>query len=281
MGLYLRPTSLDDALAALASRRLSVLAGGTDHFPARVVATPDEDVLDITALPGLRAIAWRDDHWWLPCLATWTDLIRARMPAAFDALTQAARQVGGVQVQNAGTIVGNLCNASPAADGIPCLLALDAEVELACATGRRVVALADFVSGPRRTARQPDELALGLRIPATAEAARSVFLKLGARRYLVISIVMVAAELELSPDGVVARARIAVGACAPRALRLPALEAALVGRRPDPALVEPAHLAALAPIDDIRATAAYRGTAALELLRRAVATLAGQWAEAA
>lgn len=281
MGLYHRPTSLDDALAALAARKLTVLAGGTDHFPAGVAHSPDDDILDITALPDLRGIAWREDHWWLPCLATWTDLIRARLPAAFDALTLAARQVGGVQVQNAGTIVGNLCNASPAADGIPCLLALDAEVELASAAGRRVVTLDSFLLGPRSTARRPDELVLGLRIPPTSGDARSCFLKLGARRYLVISIAMVAAELDLLADGTIGRARIAVGACSPRALRLPGLEAALAGHRPDPALVQPDHLAVLAPIDDIRATAAYRRAAALELVRRAVASLAEPQAVAA
>lgn len=280
MGLYLRPTSLDDALAALATRRLTVLAGGTDHFPTRAVHTPDEDILDITALPDLRGIVWRGDHWWLPCLATWTDLIRAGMPPAFDALTQAARQVGGVQVQNAGTIVGNLCNASPAADGIPSLLALDAEVELASATGRRVVPLDDFLLGPRRTARQDTELVLGLRIPGAPEGTRACFLKLGARRYLVISIAMVAAELHIM-GGRIARARIAVGACSPRALRLPALEAALLDQLPDPALVRPEHLEHLSPIDDIRATGAYRRDAALELVRRAVATLGAPQAVAA
>src|SRR5260370_21424566 len=128
---YLRPTALDEALAALAERPRVVLAGGTDHFPARAVSTPDEDILDVTALPGLRRIAAHDDHWWLPCLATWTDVIEAGLPPQFDGLVQAARQVGGVQVQNVGTLVGNLCNASPAADGTPCLLALGAWVELA------------------------------------------------------------------------------------------------------------------------------------------------------
>jgi CO/xanthine dehydrogenase FAD-binding subunit len=281
MGWYLRPTSLDAALTALVDRELSVLAGGTDHFPARAIHAPDEDILDITALPDLRGIVWRDDHWWLPCLATWTDLIRARMPAAFDALTEAARQVGGPQVQNVGTIVGNLCNASPAADGIPCLLALDAEVELASVAGRRVLPLADFLRGPRQTARRRDELVLGLRIPPTADGARSVFQKLGARRYLVISIVMVAAELTIGADGRIERARVAVGACAPVARRLPALEAALTGALPDPALARAEHLAVLAPIDDVRATAEYRLAAALELVRRAIASLAEPRARAA
>lgn len=281
MGLYLRPASLDAALARLAERPRTILAGGTDHFPARVVHAPDEDILDLTALPGLRDIERRADHWWLPCQATWTDLLETPLPAAFDALKAAARQVGGVQVQNAGTLLGNVCNASPAADGIPCLLALDADIELASAAGRRVMKLEEFVLGPRRTARRADELALGLRIPLPAAATRASFEKLGARRYLVISIVMVAATASFGAGGRIERALVAVGACSPRALRLPALEAALAGQHPDPALVRSEHLAPLTPIDDIRATAAYRRAAALELLRRAVAGLGAPAALAA
>jgi CO/xanthine dehydrogenase FAD-binding subunit len=274
MGRYLRPTSLEAALASLAEGRLTVLAGGTDHFPARVLAAPEEDILDISAVPGLRAI--RDDgvHRFLPCLATWSDVIAAELPPDYDGLRAAARQVGGVQVQNAGTVVGNVCNASPAADGIPCLLSLDAEVELASIAGHRVLPLGEFLIGPRRTARRPDELVLGLRIPHAAAPARAIFQKLGARRYLVISIVMVAAVAEFASDGRIARARIAVGACSPVAARLPALESVLVGRWPDAALVLPEHLAPLSPIDDVRASAAYRREAALELVRRAVAGLA-------
>lgn len=281
MGLYLRPATLEAALALRAERTRTVLAGGTDHFPARVPHAPDEDILDITDLPGLRAIERRDGHWFIPCLATWSDLIAAPLPPAFDGLRAAARQVGGRQVQNVATVLGNVCNASPAADGIPCLLALDAEVELASLSGTRVLPLAEFVTGPRRTALRPDELALGLRLPDAGAAARGCFLKLGARRYLVISIVMVAAVAELTDDGRIRRARVAVGACSPVAQRLPALEAALVGQVPDPALVRPEHLAPLAPIDDVRATAAYRREAALELLRRAVAALGNAEALAA
>jgi CO/xanthine dehydrogenase FAD-binding subunit len=272
MGSYLRPTTLDEALAALAERPRVVLAGGTDHFPARAVSTPDEDILDVTALPGLRCITAHDDHWWLPCLATWTDVIEAGLPPQFDGLVQAARQVGGMQVQNVGTLVGNLCNASPAADGTPCLLALGAWVELASAAGTRRMAVEDFVLGARTTARRPDELVLGLRIPRQ-DNARSSFLKLGARRYLVISIVMVAANILLGEDGRVAQARVAVGACSARPLRLSLLEAELVGRHPDAAVVRSDHLADLAPIDDMRATAAYRAMAALELVRRSITGL--------
>ncbi|WP_158929092.1 xanthine dehydrogenase family protein subunit M [Acidisphaera sp. S103] len=272
MGSYFRPSSLSDALAALAARPpLVPLAGGTDFYPSRVVQTPDEAVLDIAALPGLRRIEARADHWWIPCLATWTDIIETALPSVFDGLKQAARQVGGVQIQNAGTLAGNVCNASPAADGIPCLLALEASVELASVAGNRVLPLADFLLGPRKTARRPDELVLGLRIPRSDETARSVFLKLGARRYLVISIAMVAAVITRAADGRIARVRVAAGACSATAQRLPALEDALIGTFGDTVGIVGEHLAPLSPIGDIRATAAYRRQAVGTLLRRAVA----------
>ena len=194
---YLRPTTLDDALAALGSRRLTVLAGGTDFFPARVGAPLDDDVLDITALDDLRAIEERDDHWRIPALATWTDLVDAPLPPWFDGLKLAAREIGGRQVQNAGTLCGNLCNASPAADGVPVLLSLDAEVELASCERRETMPLAAFLRGNRSTALAPDQLMLAVRIPKPGTGrARGHFLKLGARCYLVISIVMVAAAIE-------------------------------------------------------------------------------------
>jgi CO/xanthine dehydrogenase FAD-binding subunit len=272
MGSYFRPSSLPDALAALAARPiLTPIAGGTDFYPSRVVHTPDEAVLDITALPGLHQIEPRADHWWLPCLATWTDIIETALPPLFDGLKQAARQVGGMQIQNVGTLAGNVCNASPAADGIPCLLALDASVELASTAGTRLLPLADFVLGPRKTARRPDELLLGLRVPRTDETERSVFVKLGARRYLVISIAMVAANINRSTDGRIIRTRIAVGSCAATAKRLPALEAALTGTYGDLVTIQDDHLAPLSPIGDIRATAAYRRQAVGTLLRRALA----------
>ncbi len=207
MGLYLRPQTLPDALSALAAGRYTILSGATDHFPARVLATPAEDILDIGAIAEL-------------------DTIR-----------------------------------------------LDAEVELARLGGRRRMKVADFVLGNRRTARAPDELVLGVHIPLPARPGSSVFEKLGARAYLVISIVAVAVSAEFLPDRRIAALRVAVGACSPRAMRLPALEAALAGLLPDPALVSEDHLAPLSPIDDVRASAAYRRAATLVLLRRAIARL--------
>jgi CO/xanthine dehydrogenase FAD-binding subunit len=277
MGSYLRPTELGDALRALGAQGArAILAGGTDFYPARVGRTPDEDILDITALP-LRGIEERADHWRIGALATWSELIAAPLPPCFDALKAAAREVGGAQIQNAGTIAGNICNASPAADGVPPLLAMDAEVELAAAAGERRVPLAQFVTGNRKTARRADELVTAIRVPKPCEGTQSTFLKLGARRYLVISIVMVAATIEPDSRGQIARARIAVGACSPAAQRLRALESALngvpIGARLA-TVVCAEHLAqALAPIDDVRGSGSYRNDAALTLVRRALAEL--------
>ena len=114
MGVYLRPENLDQALDALSGGGLAIVAGGTDFYPARVGRPLDDDVLDISAIAGLRAIEERDDDWRIGALATWSEVIAADLPPCFDGLKLAAREVGGVQIQNAGTVAGNLCNASPA-----------------------------------------------------------------------------------------------------------------------------------------------------------------------
>jgi CO/xanthine dehydrogenase FAD-binding subunit len=273
--VYFRPARLKEACDALASRRLTVLAGGTDHFPARVGRSPQEDILDLSGLSELRGIRKTPDGWRIGATTTWTDVLEARLPPLFDALKLAAREVGGVQIQNAGTVAGNLCNASPAADGVPALLALDASVELSSASGPRRLPLTAFILGPRKTALRQDEIVTAIVVPASRGAAQSHFVKLGARKYLVISIAMVAAVIETERNTVLA-ARVAVGACSPVAVRLPALEAALAGRKLDAALADaakPEHLAPLEPIDDIRADAAYRKEAALTLVRRVLAEI--------
>lgn len=275
---YLRPAKLEEALEALALRPLTILAGATDHFPARVGRDPEEAILDLTALAPLRGIERLAGGWRIGATTTWTEVIAARLPALFDALKLAAREVGGVQIQNAGTVAGNLCNASPAADGIPALLALDASVELASRRGSRTLALADFVVGARKTARASDELVTAIQVPAPRHPARSHFVKLGARRYLVISIAMVATALEIE-DRTVRAARIAVGACSPVARRLYSLERELEGRPLDEGLIQcvrPEHLQVLQPIDDVRGSADYRLHAAMALARRALQTLVEQ-----
>jgi CO/xanthine dehydrogenase FAD-binding subunit len=281
MSAYLRPRRLDEALGALAAggpggAAWVVVAGATDHYPARVGRRPQEDVLDVTAIPGMREIADIHGGWWIGALTTWTDLAEASLPSLFAGLRQAALAIGGLQIQSRATVVGNVCNASPAADGIPNLLALDAQLELASERGTRRVPIGSFVTGNRRTTRAPDELVTGLFVPMplAGTSVRSTFEKLGSRAYLVISIAMVAAIAEIGEDGTVARARVAVGACSEVAQRLPALEAELAGRPAaagSAAIVRPEHLAGLTPIDDVRGTAEYRRDAALTVVRRALA----------
>lgn len=278
MGSYLRPRTIQEALAELAAGPRILLAGGTDYYPARVGQPLDDDILDITAIPGMTGIADAGDHWRIGALARWSELARADLPAGFDGLRAAALQVGGAQVQNAGTICGNVCNASPAADGMPNLLVLDASVELSSVGSVRARPVGEFVTGNRTTERRADELVTALLIPKTPDGARGTFLKLGARRHLIISITMVAVLLVPTADGTVAEARVAVGACSPVAQRLPALEATLRGLPLDAGLGDvpaPSHMAPLSPIGDIRATADYRLAATLTLLRRALSELGG------
>lgn len=276
MPSYARPTRIDEALALLAHGDRTVLAGGTDFYPSRVGMTPRENVIDVTALDELRGIEERKADWRFGAATTWTEVIEANLPRLFDCLKLAAREVGGMQIQNSGTLAGNLCNASPAADGVPALLALGAEVEIASTGARRTLPLEQFILGPRRTALRSNELMSALVIPKPRHEARSDFLKLGARKYLVISIAMVASVVEVA-NGAVRAARIAVGSCSPVARRLPALETALIGRPLDRnlgACLAPEHLAPLSPIDDVRASATYRTEAALTLIRRSLERLA-------
>ena len=271
MAQYFRPTELDEAIEIIAPGGWAILAGGTDFYPAHVDRPIDDDVLDITAIERLRGIEVGADHWRIGATTTWTDIVRAELTPLFDGLKLAAREIGGWQVQNAGTVAGNLCNASPAADGVPALLSLDAHVELTSVEGTVLMPLADFIVGNRRTARRPEQLMTAIRIPRPTVPAVGDFLKLGTRRYLVISIVMVAGVLECAGDGRVANARVAIGACSEAARRLYELEAELVGRPITAALAEavsPAHLIGLQPIDDCRGTAEYRRDAALTLTRR-------------
>lgn len=268
---FARPSRLEQALDHLAAGPWCVLAGGTDLYPAHVERSFDRPVLDIGNLVELEAIERIDDGFRIGALARWSDVLQADLPPAFDGLKQAAIEVGSVQIQNAGTVAGNLCNASPAADGVPPLLALDASVELASKRGRRTLPLQNFITGYRTTALEPDELLTAIVIPSASTRGASHFQKLGARKYLVISIVMAAVRLA-AEGGRVTEARVAVGACSTAALRLTALERDLEGAPLDRLgdLVEEAHLVPLRPIDDIRASAGYRRNAAGVLIRRSL-----------
>jgi CO/xanthine dehydrogenase FAD-binding subunit len=280
-GTYLRPRTLGEALHALASSvsdtsgaapPLNVLAGGTDFYASRTGQPITESILDITAVSELRGISEQDSFWRIGATTTWSDIVRAGLPPQLHGLQAAAREVGGIQVQNTGTVAGNICNASPAADGIPALMALDAQVELSSVSATRTVPLTGFVLGSRRIARQPNELVTGILIPMRNHA-RSSFLKLGHRRYLVISIVMVAAVIDTDEAGIINHAGICAGSCSAVAKRLPAVERKLLGKKPAAdlaALITEEDLVPLTPIDDVRGTGAYRRDAALTLIRRAI-----------
>jgi CO/xanthine dehydrogenase FAD-binding subunit len=269
--LYFKPNTLDEAVALLASRGGQILAGGTDFYPALGERLPHGAVIDISALRDLRGVTFERDWIRIGGLTTWTEIIRLPLPRCFDGLKAAAREVGSMQIQNRGTVAGNVCNASPAADGIPPLLVLDAEVELVSPEGLRRVPLADFMVGNRRTLKHPGEILTAILVPRQIETAASSFVKLGARRYLVISISMVAAVLQSDDAGRILDARIAVGSCSACAKRLPGLENDLIGLPAAPNIgraVKATHLAPLAPIDDVRASAEYRIDASLTLVRR-------------
>lgn len=270
---YERPETLQDALALRAEADLRVAAGCTDLFAATERKILPGDILDITGVAALSGIEDAGEEIRIGATTTWAEIARAPLPAGFNALKAAALEVGGPQIQNAGTIGGNLCNASPAADGAPPLLILDAEVELTTRARTRRLPLAEFLKGPRRTALAPDELLTAFVIPKARAEAPSSWFKLGARDSLVISIIMVAAQVETTGARLTGAA-LAVGAAGPVATRLHEVEQAMIGETIDSATIDDAMVAAgLSPIDDPRADAAYRAKAAAEALRRAITQL--------
>ncbi len=285
---YERPTSLLSALSLLKQGFLPI-AGGTDYYPGKVGKPLVDNLLDLSAIADFdvvgNPIGFGQS---LSALTTWRqcqlDFHSGKLPVWCAALAQSAKDVGGWQVQNRGTLGGNLCNASPAADGVVALLALGGQVLLVKkasdsadeAFKARSLHIADFVLGNRLTAKQPDELLTQIYLPDHSANARSVFLKLGHRKYLVISIVMVGLLLDFDLDGHVVTCRIAIGSCTKAALRVTALENQVIGyhRREVMKIVTTSIaeiVSAIQPIDDVRGTSQYRKSAAQELVLRAFA----------
>ncbi len=248
-----------------------MIAGGTDWFPAQGERPTQCAMLDVTRVQGLRGITQAENGWRFGAATTWSDIAHAKLPPAFDCLKQAALEVGSVQIQNAGTIAGNLCNASPAADGVPPLLALNARVEVTSSKGTRVLDLPDFVQGVRKIALGTDELVTAILIPDVSPDRKSAFVKLGARKYLVISIAMVAVSCRIE-DGALEGLRIAVGACSPVAKRMPQLEDELKGKTLEQAIetIGVTDFSTLSPISDVRGTDVYRLDVVGPLISRAL-----------
>ena len=260
------PASLPEALAILAERPEAVpVAGGTDllvHWPARV-AEHERDYVDLSGIAELKAIAFRNGELLLGALATYWDVIHAgRMREGFPLLVAAARQVGAVQIQARGTWGGNIANASPAADGVPVLMAYDAVVVLESATGgREELPLDRFYTGYKQMRRRPDQLVVAIRIPWRAHDV-AIFEKVGGRRAQAI------AKVGLAIAHSAAGWRVVAASVAPTVRRCPAIERLLEDgaavRGPDDLL--PAIERDIAPIDDLRSTAEYRKRVLARLL---------------
>jgi xanthine dehydrogenase small subunit len=266
-----QPRSVKDALAMLRDEgTLTPMAGCTDLYVALNFGTLKETrFLDLWRLDSLRTIEMRGGVLSIGALATFTDLIqsalvRKRLPM----LVAAAREVGGVQIQNRGTIGGNVANASPAGDTLPVLAAADAVVVLRRAGGIRRVPFNSFYTGYRQTVRVPDELIVGFEIPPVR--GRQFFRKVGTRAAQAISKIVMAGVLGPA-SGAGRTARIALGSVAPTVVRVPRTEAALASGAPMDA-IQRALIEEIAPIDDLRSTAEYRRRVAANLLAHFVSS---------
>lgn len=269
---------LTQALAVLAERgsETTVLAGGTDVMVQYLRGDMrPATLLHVRRVSELSGIETGDLTTTLGATTThWQLRTDERVGRAHPALAEAAATVGGRQTQNVGTVAGNVVNASPAADLLPPLLIADATVRLANSSGSRIVPLADFVVGRRETTRAPDELVTHVTLERIGERTGEVYLKIGRRHAMEVAVVGLAARLKFDGDGQVEDARLAVCSVAPVPFRATEAERALVGSDcRDGALREAAELLrrAAAPIDDARATAAYRTRVLTPLLERAVA----------
>jgi CO/xanthine dehydrogenase FAD-binding subunit len=262
----LEPKSLADALQMLRDEGpLTPMAGCTDLYVALNLGTlKDTRFLNLWRLDALRTIEMRGDLLCIGAMATHTDLIASTLVRKRIPMLQAASsQVGGVQIQNRGTLGGNVANASPAGDTLPVLAAADAIVVLKSTAGTRRVPFTAFFTGYRATMRRPDELIAGFEIPVMR--GRQWFRKVGTRAAQAISKVVIAARLEPPKGSGPAVVRVAFGSVAPTVVRAVRTEAALAaGASLEDALVLLAQ--EIAPIDDIRSTAIYRRRVAANLL---------------
>jgi len=276
----LQPATVPEALRLL--RELGpaarVVAGGTDVLvELQRGIKPTSTLIDISALRELRYVHSQDDWIALGGLATHNDVLASRdCNARAIPLVQACMEVGAPQIRTRATIAGNLVTASPANDTIVPLVAMGAQLVLASIDGDRRMGIADFFTGLRKTALREDELVREIRVRALAEDERGLFLKLGLRRAQAISVISVAIVVKID-DGVVREARIALGCLAPTIVRASGAEAALLGKPLDARNIAAAAEAAradVAPIDDVRGSAAYRFTALAALVHRGLQRIA-------
>ncbi len=279
---YIIPRTLDEALDALAAHAplglTRLIAGGTDVLVELESGAPTpRTLIDISRLEGQDQIILREGKIHLGPLVTHNHVVASDTIAQHAWLLQrACWEVGSPQIRNRGTVAGNLATASPANDTIPALWVLGANVTLASTRGRRTLSFPEFFQGVRKTALAPDEMIVDIAFPVPPKSARGVFIKVGLRRVQAISLVNVAMLLDFDGE-IVKDARIAFGSVAPTIVRAPEAEAALIGYPLTPERIELAATLiqkAIHPIDDIRASAAYRRHLAEVITRRALQQLA-------
>ncbi|HEY0605947.1 MAG TPA: FAD binding domain-containing protein [Herpetosiphonaceae bacterium] len=261
---YLQPATLAEALELLQTYagQSRIVAGGTDVLvELQRGVRPTSTLIDISRLHDLKYVRHENGVIRLGALATSNDVLAAQDCVKYALpLAQACAEVGAPQIRTRATIAGNLVTASPANDTIAPLMALGAELVLLSTSGERVVPLSEFYAGFRRTVLQPGELVREIRFPALTEQQRGLFLKLGLRRAQAISVINVALVLTFDGDQV-QDAQITLGSLAPTIVHAPTVEEFLRGKTLDPAICEEAGRLActdVAPIDDLRGSAAYR-----------------------
>ena len=268
---------------AAATPQLTPIAGGTDVM-VRItgeIGEPPARLLDLWRLDELRGIASDGEAITLGALTTYTDIRRsAACREHLPALVDAAATIGAAQIQNRGTLGGNIANASPAGDTLPVLLALDAEIVVGGPRGERTIPAADFWVAYRQTALAPDELILRVRIPV-AGGREARFRKIGTRRAQAISKVVMALawrESDVGSSRTWSDVRLALGSVADRPIRVLETEAILEGAAPTPETADAAAAALAAeisPIDDVRSTADYRRAVAARVLHRLIRDVGG------
>lgn len=276
------PSRLAEAYALLASASHVPIAGGTDLM-VRItgeIGDPPERLLDISRLRELEGVSLEDGALVIGARVTYTELRRSALCREhLPALVEAAATIGAAQIQNRGTLGGNIANASPAGDTLPILLATDAEIVAGSAHGERSIPANQFFPAYRRTALAADELILRIRIPLPP-GRETRFRKVGTRRAQAISkVVMAVAWRDHGPSAGWSDVRVALGSVAATPIRASATEAVLEGARPSPEVVDRAAetlAAELDPIDDVRSTADYRRVVAARVLHRILRD-AGGW----
>jgi CO/xanthine dehydrogenase FAD-binding subunit len=276
------PATIADVYALLSEpgRAPRIIAGGTDLMVLMnahmLVAT---EFIDIWRVNELRGIADEGDVLRVGALTTYTELIRSDLiQRHVPSLVDASRTIGAIQIQNRGTIGGNIVNASPAGDSLPVLAAYDAEVEVGSARGTRRVFFNELYTGYRRTVLEADELLLAVRIPKLKQGERDFFWKVGTRRAQAISKTVIAAKAQISDDRI-KKISIAVGSVAPTVIRATQTERLLAGSALTPALVEQARQTIareITPITDLRSTEHYRRIVTGNILVKFLRQLAGR-----